>query len=216
MLLENLRKECIDVGLKLLREQLVSLTMGNMSVRDAESGMFAIKPAGIEYPELTPEDIVVMDLEGNIVEGKLRPSTEWPMHLLVYQERSDIHGIVHTHSAYATSFAITGKSIPAVNGEAAAMGGAIECARFEPGGTRELGLAALEQLGDRDAVLLRNHGVLAVGPTLKRAFYAATIVENSARLFIMGSIIGTPIVLDQKLVEEIRYEYQYKYFQKKV
>lgn len=214
MLIENVRKECIDIGLKLLREQLVSVTMGNMSARDPETGLFAIKPAGIEYPDISLDDMVVMDLEGNKVEGSLKPSTEWPMHLLIYQERPDINAIVHTHSPYATSFAVTGKDIPPLNGEAAAMGGAIECARYEAGGTRELGLAALEKLGEKDAVLLRNHGVLAVGPNLKRAFYAATIVENSARLFIMGSIIGTPQPLGEDLVKAIRYEYQYKYFQR--
>lgn len=214
MLLEQLRKECIDIGLKLLREQLVSLTMGNMSARDRESGFFTIKPAGIEYPDIVPEDMVVIDLEGRIVEGDLKPSTEWPMHLVVYQERPDINAIIHTHSAYATSFATVGKDIPVLNGEAAALGGTIKCARYERGGTRELGVAALEALGDRDAVLLRNHGLITVGPTLKRAFYAAVIVENSAQLFILGSVIGTPLPLDRELVEEIRYEYQHKYFQR--
>jgi L-ribulose-5-phosphate 4-epimerase len=214
MLLENLRKECIEVGLKLLREGLVTGTMGNMSARDKESGLFTIKPAGIEYPDISLEDMVVMDLEGKIVEGKLKPSTEWPMHLLVYQERPDIHAIIHTHSPFATSFAVVGKGIPPLNGEAAAMGGTIECARFEPGGTRELGKAALESLGTRDAVILRNHGMLAVGPTMKRAMYAASITENSARLYIYGKIIGEPVSLPQKLVDEIRDEYQYKYFQR--
>lgn len=215
MLLEELRKECIGVGMSLLHEQLVSMSMGNMSARDPETGLFAIKPASIEYPDLKPEDIVVMDLEGKIVDGKLKPSTEWPMHLVIYQERSDINGIVHTHSPYATSFAVVGEGIPALNGESAAMGGTIECARYEVGGTRELGLAALEGLGDRDAVLLRNHGVLAVGPTLKRALYAAIITENGARLFIFGSIIGTPVPLPPEIVRDIRHEYQYTYFQKK-
>lgn len=214
MLIEKLRQDCIDVGMKLLREQLVTGTMGNMSARDPESGLFAIKPAGIEYPDITLEDMVIMDLEGKVVDGKLKPSTEWPMHLLVYQERSNINAIIHTHSPFATTFACVGKGIPVLNGEAAAMGGVIECARFEPGGTRELGLAALESLGDRDAVLLRNHGMLAVGPTLKRAYYAASITENTARLFIYGKVIGEPVSLPEELVKEIRYEYQYKYFQR--
>jgi L-ribulose-5-phosphate 4-epimerase len=214
MLLQDLRQACVDVGMKLLREGLVSLTMGNLSARDPETGLFAIKPAGIEYPDITAEDVVVMDLEGKIVQGTLKPSTEWPMHLVVYQRRPDINGIVHTHSSYATSFAVVGKDLPALNGEAAALGGTIECARYEPGGTGELGLAALEMLGERDAVLLRNHGILSVGPTLKRAFYAAVIVENSAQLYILGSMIGTPVPLSDDLVKAVRHEYQYEYFQR--
>jgi len=214
MLIEDVRKSCVEMGLKLLEENLVSISMGNVSARDPDTGLFAIKPSSIEYPDITPKDVVVMDLEGTIVDGDLRPSSEWPMHLLVYQERPDIHGIVHTHSPFATSFAVLGKSIPPLNGESASLGGSVECARYEAGGTRELGLAALEKLGERDAVLLRNHGVLTVGPNLERAFYAAVIVENAAQLYIVASIIGTPEPMPDEAVGAIRDEYRHAYFQR--
>jgi len=137
------------------------------------------------------------------------------MHLLIYQERSDINAIVHTHSIYATSFAVVGKDIPPISGEGAALGGTIACAKYEAGGTRELGAAALEKLESRDAVLLRNHGVLAVGPSLKRAYFGANFVENTARLFILGSIIGTPVPLPEDVVQNTRQEFQHSYFQAK-
>ncbi len=215
MLLEDLRKEAVEIGMKLFNERLVTLSMGNMSVRDPQTGHFVIKPRSIEYQELRPEDMVILDLEGNVVEGDLKPSSEWPMHLVVYQKRPDVNGIVHTHSPYATSFAVVGKDIPVLNGEGASLGGTVQCARYEAGGTRALGEAALEKMASTDAVLLRNHGVLAVGPALKLAFFAASFVENTAKLFILGSTIGTPVALPDEMVRDVRDEFQNKYFQSK-
>jgi L-ribulose-5-phosphate 4-epimerase len=214
MLLKELREETIEIGLKLLEHNLVALTMGNMSARDPETGYVVIKPAGVEYPDITIEDMVVVNLKGEVVDGRLRPSTELPLHLVIYQKRSDVNAIIHTHSPYATAFAVVGQDLPALTGEASALGGTIRVAEYKRGGSWELGEAAAAALGDRDAVLLRNHGIITTGPTLKHAFYAAVIVEDGARVYIMAKIIGTPNPLPEDQVKSIRHEYLYKYFQK--
>lgn len=214
MILKKLREETIEIGLKLLKHNLVALTMGNMSARDPETGYVVIKPAGVEYPDITIEDMVVVNLEGEVIDGRLRPSTELPLHLVVYQKRPDVNAIIHTHSPYATALAVVGQDLPALTGEASALGGTIRVAEYKRGGSWELGEAAADALGDRDAVLLRNHGIITTGPTLKHALYAAVIVEDGARVYTLAKIIGTPNPLPADQVKSIRHEYLYKYFQK--
>lgn len=214
MLLKDLREKTREVGLKLLEQGLVTLSMGNMSARDPETGYIVIKPASLEYPDITVEHLVVVNLDGDIIEGNLKPSSELPMHLVIYRKRSDVNAIVHTHSTYATAFAVVGREIPVLTGEFSAVGGAVQVTDYARGGTWELGEAAIAALGDRDAVLLRNHGVVTVGTTLKRALYAAVMVENAARLCIVSQLIGTPVPLPADQVQSIRDEYLYHYFQK--
>ena len=112
MRFESLRREVCAMNLELPRQGLVTWTSGNVSGRDAESGYVVIKPSGVRYDDLAPENMVVVDLDGNVVEGPLKPSVDTATHLYVYRHRSDVGGVVHTHSAYATSFALLGESIP--------------------------------------------------------------------------------------------------------
>jgi L-ribulose-5-phosphate 4-epimerase len=186
-----LREDVVQCGLKLLENQLVTMTMGNVSEINRTSGLIAIKPSGIEYPLIKAADVVILDMDGKIVDGKLTPSSEWPMHIAVYKARADVNAVVHTHSAYATAFAITWQEIPVTTSELAAIvGGSVQVAEFAGAGTHELGAAAVKALGPRDAVLLRNHGVLAVGATMARALYAAAAAERAARLACFASDIG--------------------------
>src|SRR5512144_2269284 len=131
MLLESLRRELVGLHDELPRNGLVVWTGGNVSARDPGTGLVAIKPSGIRYGELTPQSMVVVDLDGRIVEGDLKPSSDTASHLYIYRHRSDVNGVVHTHSRYATAFAAVGRSIPVyLTGHADEFGGEIPCAGF--------------------------------------------------------------------------------------
>jgi len=130
-MLEAIKEELWRLHLRLPKEGLVTWTSGNVSQRDPASGLVVIKPSGIMYEDLRPEDHVVLDLEGDIVEGTLKPSSDTASHLYIYRQRPDVHGIVHTHSPYATAFAALGKPIPVyLTAHADEFGGPIPCAGF--------------------------------------------------------------------------------------
>ena len=165
-MLEKLKEELLQANLELPRNNLVAWTGGNVSARDHETGLVVIKPSGIRYEKLRSEDMVVVDLDGNIVEGTLKPSSDTASHLYIYRHRPDVGGIVHTHSRYATAFAALGKPIPCVlTAMADEFGGPIPCGRFALIGGEEIGKVVIESIGKSSAVLLKNHGVFTIGKT---------------------------------------------------
>ena len=148
MRLEALRRELVDLHDELPRNGLVVWTGGNVSARDPETGLVAIKPSGVRYGELTPESMVVVDLDGRIVEGDLKPSSDTASHLYIYRHRPDVNGVVHTHSRYATAFAAVGRSIPVyLTGQADEFGGEIPCAGFAFIGDDSIGSLVVEGIG---------------------------------------------------------------------
>src|SRR5512147_300653 len=160
MLLEALRRELVALHDELPRNGLVVWTGGNISARDPETGLVAIKPSGVRYGELTPERMVVVDLDGRVVEGDLKPSSDTSSHLYVYRHRPDVNGVVHTHSRYATAFAAVGRSIPVhLTAQADEFGGEIPCAGFAFIGDDSIGRLVVDGIGDSTAILLKNHGV---------------------------------------------------------
>lgn len=193
--LQAARDSVVELGLELLESGLTKGSGGNVSVRDG--GRVAVSPSGIPYEEVTAEIVPVVDLEGNQLEGDLEPSNETPMHTMIYEERSDVGGIVHSHSPYASTFASLGEPIPASHYLIAYAGTEVPVAGYEPPGSEALGELAVEALGDEyNACLLQNHGVIAVGEDGSDAMEVAEMVEFVARIHYQASSIGDPIVMD--------------------
>lgn len=160
---------------------LVVGTSGNVSGRDPVTGLIAIKPSGVSFTELRPEHLVVIDDSARVVEGDLKPSVDTMSHCLVYRERPDVNGVVHTHSRYATAFAIRGESVPVLTTtQASLFGGPIPCSDYAVIGEEEVGREIVRHVGDGSAVLLRSHGVFTIGPTVTKALRAATYTEECA------------------------------------
>jgi L-fuculose-phosphate aldolase len=189
----HLRQRLVWAGKELLRRGLTVYTAGNISVRTEDGDGFYIKPSSTPYPDITPETLVVIDWEGNVVQGE-RPSIEHNLHRLVYLARPDISAIVHTHSQYATTLAssVLRRGIPPTLGEVAHyIGGPINLAEYGPAGSVELAQNVVNCLGQqKHGVLLKNHGALAVGKDLHQALDFAEIIERSAESMILAHLIG--------------------------
>ena len=213
-MLESLREQVWKLHLELPRNGLVTWTGGNVSARDPETGYVVIKPSGVRYEDLRPEHMVVVDMEGQVVEGKLKFSSDTASHLYIYRHRSDVNGVVHTHSAYATAFAALGRSIPVyLTAMADEFGGPIPCGGFALIGSEEIGRVALEAIGDSRAVLLKNHGVFTIGPTAEAAVKAAVMVEDVAHTVWIALQLGQPDEIPPEDVAKLHYRYTHVYGQ---
>jgi L-ribulose-5-phosphate 4-epimerase len=212
--LETLRQELVRLHAELPRHNLVVWTGGNVSVRDPDSGLIAIKPSGVRYEDLTAASMVVVDLDGTVVEGDLKPSSDTASHLYVYRHRPDVHGVVHTHSRYATAFAAVGRAIPVyLTAQADEFGGEIPCAGFAFIGDDSIGALVVEGIGRSPAILLKNHGVFTVGPSAEAAVKAAVMVEDIAATVWAALQIGTPEALDDDAVQRLHRRYTTAYGQ---
>lgn len=195
--IQTLQQEIVDRSLQAFRAGLFSGTSGNMSCFLPETGQMLITPTSVRYEELRAEDVVVMDLEGNSASA-LRPSSEWRMHAEIYKHFPEVHAVFHTHSPYATAFAATRQSIPAVLIEAHMfLGGEIRCADYATPGTAAVGLNAIPALEGRGGCTLANHGVLAVGSDLAQAYLRAEYIEDLAKIYAYAKTIGTPVELPE-------------------
>ncbi|MBC8253153.1 MAG: L-ribulose-5-phosphate 4-epimerase [Ardenticatenia bacterium] len=213
-MLEELRQGIRDLHMELPRTQLVTWTGGNVSGRDPDTGYVVIKPSGVRYEDMKPEHMVVVDLQGQIIEGDLKYSSDTASHLYIYRHRSDVGGVVHTHSPYATAFAAVGQSIPVcLTAMADEFGGTIPCAGFALIGGEEIGRQVVEHIGDSPAVLLKNHGVFTVGPTSLAAVKAAVMVEDVARTVWLAKQLGEPDVIPEEAVRSLRRRYAEEYGQ---
>lgn len=214
MMLEELRQSICDLHMELPRNQLVTWTGGNVSGRDPDTGYVVIKPSGVRYEEMKPEHMVVVDLQGQSIEGNLKYSSDTASHLYIYRHRPDAGGVVHTHSPYATAFAAVGQSIPVcLTAMADEFGGTIPCAGFALIGGEEIGRQVVEYIGDSPAVLLKNHGVFTVGPTPLAAVKAAVMVEDVARTVWLAKQLGEPDVIPEEAVHSLRRRYTEEYGQ---
>ena len=213
-MLEKLKEQLVELHLELPKNHLVAWTGGNVSVREAESGLIVIKPSGVRYEELRPEHMVVLDLDGKIVEGNLKPSSDTASHLYIYKHRSDVGGVVHTHSPYATAFAAVNRPIPVVlTAIADEFGGPIPCGGFALIGDEAVGKVVVESIGKSSAVLLKNHGVFTIGKDAKSAVKSAVMTEDNAKTVWLAMQIGTPDDLPQQDVEKLHYRYTHVYGQ---
>ncbi|NLD43821.1 MAG: L-ribulose-5-phosphate 4-epimerase [Chloroflexi bacterium] len=211
-MLEQLRRQVCEANLMLPKSGLVTWTSGNVSGRDPETGLVVIKPSGVRYEKMTPADMVVIDLEGNIVEGPLVPSVDAPTHLVVYRQRPDVGGVVHTHSPYATAFAALGKPIPVyLTAIADEFGCGIPVGDYAQIGGEEIGLEIVRSIGDSPAILMKNHGVFTIGPNAMAAVKAAVMTEDVARTVFFALQMGQPeeIPADEVARAHRRYVEQY-------
>ncbi|MEM8533202.1 MAG: L-ribulose-5-phosphate 4-epimerase [Chloroflexota bacterium] len=191
MRLEALRQEVWQANMALPANGLVTWTSGNVSGRDAETGLVVIKPSGIKFEDLTPENMVIVDPEGAIVEGDHGPSSDTASHLYVYNHRPDVQGIVHTHSNYATAFAAANKSIPVyLTAIADEFGTTIPCGGYANIGGKEIGAEIIRSIGNSPAILMKQHGVFTIGKSVEKALKAAIMVEDVAKTVWLAMQIG--------------------------
>ena len=213
-MLEELKEQLWKLHLELPQHGLVTWTGGNISARDPETGLVAIKPSGVRYDDLSAHSMVVLDLDGRIVDGTHKPSSDTASHLYIYRHRPDVNGIVHTHSPYATAFAAVGKPIPVyLTAMADEFGGPIPCAGFALIGGEEIGQQVIQHIGDSPAVLLKNHGVFTVGKSARSAVKAAVMVEDVARTVWYALQIGQPDEIAPDDVAKLHYRYMHVYGQ---
>lgn len=193
----KLKNEIVAVCKSAFNNKLFAGTSGNLSVYLREEGKILITPSSVRYETMTAEDIVVTALDGTILEGKHKPSSELPMHAVIYEKCEHVNSVFHTHSPYATAFAVVRRTIPVVLIEMTPfLGGEIYCAKFERPGTRALGLSAIEELNKgRHACLLANHGVIAVGRDLAQSHIRVEYVEDAATIYHRALQIAEPVVL---------------------
>ncbi len=213
-MLDKLKEELVQLHLELPKHNLVVWTGGNVSARDPESGLVVIKASGIRYEEMRPQHMVVVDIDGNMVEGDYKPSSDVYSHLYIYRHRPDVGGVVHTHSAYATAFAAVNKPIPVVlTAIADEFGGPIPCGGFALIGDDAIGKVVLESIGKSPAVLLKNHGVFTIGKNAKTAVKAAVMTEDNAKTVWLALQIGTPDTIPQDDVDKLHDRYTNVYGQ---
>lgn len=204
MLAKKEREEVIKYGKKMVQDNLTKGTGGNLSVYVAELNLMAITPSGIDYFELKPEDIVLVDVEtGKIVEGNRVPSSESDMHRIFYKYRKDIKAIVHTHSKYATGLACTGKGVPPVHYLLAVAGTSLPCAEYATYGTVKLAKNAYKAMVGKKATLLSNHGMIAGGETLAEAYNIAENVEFCCELYFIAKTMGVPEILTENEMQHM-------------
>jgi L-ribulose-5-phosphate 4-epimerase len=212
----ELRQEVCDLHAQLTKYQLVIWTAGNVSARVPGHDLMVIKPSGVDYDALTPDDIVVCDLHGNLVDGHLAPSSDTAAHAYVYRHMPEVGGVVHTHSTYATAWAARGEPIPCVLTMIAdEFGGDIPVGPFALIGDDSIGRGIVEALrGSRSpAVLMRNHGPFTVGPDARSAVKAAVMVEDVARTVHIGQQLGALDRIDGRDITALFDRYQHVYGQ---
>jgi len=202
-MMEYEKEQVVRYGKKLIDRRLTTGSGGNISVCNREKNLVAISPSGLDYYETTPEDIVILDIDGNLVEGKHRPSSEAGMHLAFYKNRADISGIVHTHSKFATAIACMGWELPAVHYLIGMAGHRVKCTGYATYGSDELAKKALETIGDSNAVLLANHGLIALGEDVDRAFSTAEHLEFVSEVYYLTKTLGTPNILSDEDMDEV-------------
>jgi L-ribulose-5-phosphate 4-epimerase len=213
-MLEELRQVVWECNLELPKYKLVVMTSGNVSGRDPKTGYVVIKPSGYSYEKLTPEDLVVVDLYGNVIEGYLKPSVDTDTHLYIYRNRPDVGGIVHTHSTFASTFAVLGEPIPPCLTASAMLGGEVPIGKFVAIGGEEIGKELLAKIGDKLAIIMQNHGVFTIGKDAHQATKVAIEIEEIAKITYFALLRGNPIILTEEQIKETQRLYDNIYGQK--
>ncbi len=203
MLMEKARIEVVEYGKRLLSDGLTEGTAGNISVYDPECGCMAISPSGVAYPDTRPEDVVIMDLEGNVFDGDRRPSSEHALHSVFYKTRPGARAVVHTHSMYCTTLACMGVALESVHYAIADAGVTrIPLAPYRTFGTPELAQAVADTLCDGKAVLMKNHGMIACGDSIRSAYSLAKTCEWCAEIQWRAMAAGKPSLLSGEEMRE--------------
>ena len=212
----DLKIDVCEANKMLKDNNLVRWTSGNVSYRVPETNYVIIKPSGVHFDDLTPESMVFVNLEGEVIEGNLNPSVDTASHLYVYKNRDDIFSIIHTHSPFATSFAIRGKGIPSYSTTAANIfREGVPCSGYASIGAEEIGKEIVGNIGESPAILLRNHGVFTVGTTIDKALKAAVILEEIAEYAYYATLQEPSLEpLSKEIIESCNRFYTTSYGQK--
>ena len=217
MSVDQLRKDLVGLHDELIRWGLVVWTAGNVSARVPGEDLFVIKPSGVSYDALTPESMVVCDLDGTLVEGDYSPSSDTAAHAYVYRHMPEVGGVVHTHSTYATAWAARGEAVPCVlTAMADEFGAEIPIGPFALIGGDDIGKGIVATLGGHrsPAVLMRNHGVFTIGKTARAAVKAAVMCEDVARTVHIARQLGDPLPIAQSDIDKLYDRYQNVYGQR--
>lgn len=198
MLMEKERLEIIKYGKKLVENNLTKGTGGNLSIFNRDKNIMAITPSGIDFFQIEPEDIVIMDLNGNKIEGDREPSSEWAMHKIFYENRNDIDAVIHAHTTYATVLGCLRWDLPATHYMIAVAGPTVRCAEYATYGSKELAVNAFEAMKDRKAAILANHGIIAGSNDLLNAFNIVEEIEYCSEIYYRAKSIGDPVILDDE------------------
>ena len=202
---QDLREEVARIARQMIASGLVTETSGNVSVRTPE-GNVLVTPSAVDYETMEPEDVMLVDVEGKVVEGSLKPTSETPMHTSIYRSRPQVRAVVHTHSRYATTLACLGWEIPPVHYMLTTLSedGRVPLAPYATYGTEELGGYAREALGEaHNACLLQNHGAITVGESPEEALSRTVVLEEMARIYYQARLAGEPILLTLEQVREV-------------
>jgi len=203
MLLETQREWIVKYGLKLISSGLTTGSGGNLSCLCREQDLIAIGPSGVDYADVGVEDVVVVNHAGEVVEGELKPSSELSFHLALYNARPDVNAVVHTHSVYATTMACLQWEIPAVHYLVGFAGNKVPLAPYATFGSAELAHNVVHGMGDYNAVLLANHGLVAAGGDMPHAFNVAEEIELVARIYYQCCNVGTPVLVPDSEMETV-------------
>ncbi len=194
---KNERDQLVEHGIKMVEQNLIKGSGGNLSIYIPEDKRVLITPSGLDYYKVTPRDIVVMNLDGTVVEGERKPSSEYQMHLIFYKKREDIRAVVHCHSIFASTIATLGWDIPGAYYLIGVAGGEnVRCAEYATYGTEDLAEKAFNAMKDRYAVLLANHGMLTGGSSLAHAYGKAEDLELCAEIFYRAKLLDNPKIIE--------------------
>jgi L-ribulose-5-phosphate 4-epimerase len=216
--LADLREQVVRVGLEALARGVVHGTAGNMSVRDSTSRLIAISPSGILYAETTPDDVVIVDEDGTVVDGRRKPSSETPLHTMVHRARPELGAIVHTHSHYSTVVSTIRPYLPPILTEVCLVVGArVPVTRYGLTGTPDFGESVLEVLDPTaHAVILKNHGLICFGRDFTAALAIAEIVEEAAKVYVHALAANggrEPDLVPVELIPEMQERFRTSYGQ---
>lgn len=214
-MLEQLKEIVCRMNKELPRNGLVTMTSGNVSGRDFAGNFVVIKPSGVSFDDLAPGDMSVVDLDGKVIEGRLKPSVDTATHLYIYRHMPKVGGVVHTHSNYATSFAVLGQPIPVcLTAMGDEFGGPIPISGYAKIGGEEIGEQVVSHIGSSPAILIRNHGVFTVGKDAVAALKAAVMTEDVAKTVHLAMLRGTPLEIPAEEVARLHKAYMDKYGQR--
>ena len=205
MTIQEMRQAVCAWAKQSYEEKLFAGTSGNLSVYDKDQDIMVITPTSVAYETITPEDMVVLHLNGEVLEGKYRPSSEWRMHAAVYEAKPEVGAVIHTHSPYATAFAVNNRNIPVILIEMVPfLGGDVPLAKFAVPGTKAVGEEAVKVLAERTGCLLANHGVLTVGADLKQAHLRAVYVEDAAKICSIAMGHGPIVTISEEHIAAMK------------
>ncbi len=199
---EDCKRDMIKAGMKLDRYGLIALSGGNVSVR-TESGEVIVTPTGMIYEDMEPEDMVVMDLEGHVMEGKRKPTSDVEAILYIFREKPDVRAVIHTHQPYATAIGLVEDEFKVnLTTLANCAAGNVRVAPYSSPGSVDMGIDTVKYIGDSLAVILAHHGVITVGSSLKQALYAAVYMEEAAKCYLAAKAVGEPKVMTEAQIRQ--------------